>query len=83
MPHGAHPLSGAMVVLVQVSSMKTSREGSIRKQLKMKVSLRRKIPGDVLERPLVRDPIGDDALPAFGSREGFCRMSHRRLGHVR
>ena len=29
-PRGAHPLSGAMLVLVQVSSMKTSRDGSIR-----------------------------------------------------
>ena len=29
-PHGAHPRSGAMLVLVQVSSMKTRRSGSIR-----------------------------------------------------
>lgn len=32
---------------------------------------------------VVRGPISDDALQAFGAREGFCRMSHRRLGHVR
>ena len=29
-PHGAHPRSGAMLVLVQVSSMKTRRLGSMR-----------------------------------------------------
>src|SRR5580700_2127215 len=29
-PSGAHPLSGAMLVLIQVSSMKTRRSGSIR-----------------------------------------------------
>ena len=29
-PRGAHPRSGAMLVLVQVSSMKTSRSGSTR-----------------------------------------------------
>src|ERR1700740_1419331 len=29
-PRGAHPLSGAMLVLVQVSSMKTRRSGAIR-----------------------------------------------------
>src|ERR1035437_4030421 len=30
MPRGAHPRSGAMLVLVQVSSMKTRRSGSMR-----------------------------------------------------
>ena len=29
-PRGAHPRSGAMLVLVQVSSMKTKRSGSMR-----------------------------------------------------
>ena len=29
-PRGAQPLSGAMLVLVQVSSMKTRRAGSMR-----------------------------------------------------
>ena len=39
-------------------------------------------PGDVLERPLVRRPVGDDALHALGQRSASAVLVERRLRHV-
>ncbi len=36
-------------------------------------------PGDLLERPLVRGPVGDDALQTFRPREGFRRISSAQV----
>src|ERR1700731_4682985 len=44
-PRAAHPLSGAMLVLVQVSSMKTRRSGAIRFCLFVHRARRRAMPG--------------------------------------
>src|SRR5215470_1145385 len=44
-PRGAHPLSGAMLVLVQVSSMKTRRSGAIRSWYFVHCARRRAMSG--------------------------------------